>query len=103
MTFFRPRLEALEDRCTPSDLSLQAPLGFSPNLLTVTATTATLAIPNGNLVAFAPNPSSGRLQQAVLHFLENNGYPPVPVIPGPPGLFVAAGFVNPSQPSGGSP
>src|SRR5262249_25444900 len=106
-TCFRPRLDALEDRCTPSGIcvgdscALMAPLGHghSPVLLTVTATTATLTLPNGHIVEYPPQPvvPPNPAQQAVLAFLESNGqFPPQPIIPAPAGLFVAAGWVTPS-------
>ena len=102
---FRPRLEALEDRCTPSGIcvgdscALVAPLGHGPVLLSVTATTATLTVPNGHIVEVPPQPvvPPSPCQQAVLAFLESNGQvPPVPILPAPAGLFVAAGWVTPS-------
>ena len=101
---FRPQLESFEDRCTPvcvgDSCGLTAVLGYSSNLLTVTATTATLTVPNGHLVATPPTPivPPNPAQQAVLAFLESNGQtPPQPIIPAPAGLFVAAGWVTPSS------
>ncbi len=115
MSFFRPQLESLEERCTPSCFgdfcSLTARLGHSPNLLTVAATTATLTVPNGHIVAYPPSPIAPPnpiappspiappvpIRQEVLQFLESNGQaPPQPIIPGPAGLFVAAHFIDPS-------
>lgn len=101
---FLPRLEGFEDRCTPvcvgDPCSLTAVLGHSSNLLSVTATTATLTVPAGHLVALRPTPivPPSPCQQAVLAFLESEGQaPPNPVIPAPAGLFVAAGWVTPSS------
>jgi hypothetical protein len=106
MKSFRPQLERFEDRCTPSGIcvgdscALMAPLGHGPVLLTVTATTATLTVPNGHIVETPPSPivPPSPCQQAVLAFLESNGQvPPAPIIPAPAGLFVAAGWVTPSS------
>ena len=105
MKFFRPQMEALKSRCTPSGIcvgdscALEAPLGHSPVLLTATATTLTLTVPNGRVVALPQQPVTPPtpIRQEVLLFLESNGQtPPQPVIPGPPGLFVAANFIDPS-------
>ena len=106
MKSFRPQLERFEDRCTPSGIcvgdscALVAPLGHGPVLLSVTATTATLTLPNDHIVALRPTPivPPSPCQQAVLAFLESNGqFPPQPILPAPAGLFVAAGWVTPSS------
>jgi len=104
MNTFRPQLEALEERCTPTCIgdscSLEAPLGgHSPVITAVTATTMTLTTPNGHLVAYPPSPITppNPVRQEALAFLASEGLtPPVPVLPGPVGLFVAAGFISPS-------
>ena len=104
MKSFRPQLEALEERCTPvcigDSCSLVTTLGHSSDLLAVTATTATLTVPNGHIVALPTSPivPPSPCQQAVLAFLESNGQlPPQPILPAPAGLFVAAGWVTPSS------
>src|SRR5690349_17852813 len=105
MKFFRPQLEALEHRCTPCGIcvgdscALQTSLGHSPVLLTATATTLTLTVPNGRVVALPPHPITPPqpIRQEVIIFLESAGQaPPQPIIPGPAGLFVAANFIDPS-------